>query len=63
MSKNEQNVIQNLKTLVENGTDNFVKWVKENPEKTSEILKAHNQLFLTEIIDGRILEYEEEQKP
>lgn len=55
----EQEVIQNLKELVQKGTDNFEQWVKENPEKTIGILKAHYQVFLTEIIQGKICEYEE----
>lgn len=59
MSASEQDVIQYLKELVLKGTDNFEQWVKENPEKTGEILKAHHPIFLTEIIRGKICEYEE----
>jgi len=59
MSASEQDVIQNLRELVHKGTDNFEQWIKENPEKTSKILKAHYQIFLTEIIQGKICEYEE----
>jgi hypothetical protein len=56
---NEEQVIINLKDLIQKGTDNFEQYVKENPEKASEILKAHYQLFLTEIMQGSIYEFEE----
>lgn len=62
MSDREQGIIQNLKELIHKGTDNFEQWIKENPEKTSDILKAHYQLFLTEIMQGHIFEYEEEDE-
>lgn len=57
---NEESVISHLKELIQKGTDNFEQYVKDNPEKTSEILKAHYQLFLTEIMQGSIYEFEEE---
>jgi len=52
---NEQEVIQTLKRIITLGTDNYEKWVIDNPKTVSEILKAHYQLFLTEIIEGEIL--------
>lgn len=55
----EESVISHLKELITKGTDNFEQYVKENPEKISEILKAHYQLFLTEIVQGEIFEFEE----
>lgn len=56
---NEQGIISYLKELIQKGTDNFEQYVKDNPEKTSEILKAHYQLFLTEIMQGQVFEFEE----
>ncbi len=56
---NEQKVIEHLKELIQMGTDGFEQWVRVNPIATSEILKAHYQLFLTEIIQGTIFEFEE----
>ncbi len=55
----ELSVLFDLKELIQQGTDNFYLWAKQNPEKTSEILKAHYQLFLTEIMQGEIFEFEE----
>jgi len=59
MSATEQDIIDDLKALISSGVSNFDQWIKENPEKASKILKAHCQLFLTEIIEGRIFEYDE----
>ncbi len=59
MKMSELSVLFDLKELIQQGTDNFYLWAKQNPEKTSEILKAHYQLFLTEIMQGEIFEFEE----
>jgi hypothetical protein len=56
---NEEDIITHLKELIQKGTDNFEQWIKDNPNKASEILKAHYQLFLTEIMQGEIFEFEE----
>lgn len=56
---NEDEIISHLKELITKGTDNFGQYVKENPEKAADILKAHYQLFLTEIMQGEIFEFEE----
>mgnify|MGYP003395003187 CR=1 FL=1 len=56
---NQQKVIEHLKELIQLGTDSFEQWVRANPIATSEILKAHYQLFLTEILQGEIVEFEE----
>ena len=55
----EQQVLQTLQDIITIGTDNLEQWVIDNPKTASEILKAHYQLFLSEIIEGEILEYEE----
>ncbi len=57
---NEQKMIEHLKELIQMGTDSFEQWIRANPIATSEILKAHYQLFLTEIMQGEIVEFEEE---
>ena len=54
--------LQNVRILIEQGTDKFESWIKENPEKACNILKAHYQLFLTEIIRNKIFEYEDEEE-
>ena len=59
LKMNEQKVIEHLKELIQMGTDSFEQWVRANPIATSEILKAHCQLFLTEILQGEIFEFEE----
>lgn len=56
---NQQQVIQTLEEITMIGTDNWKQWVQEHPDKASEVLKAHFQLFLTEIIEDRIFEYED----
>lgn len=56
----EQEIIQLLRHLIPKGTDSFEQWIKENPNKAAEILKSHYQLFLTEIIENKIFEYEEQ---
>lgn len=54
----EEEIIQDLKELIAQGTDNYEHWIFRNQIKACNILKAHYQLFLTEIIMGEILEYE-----
>lgn len=56
---NQQQVIQTLEEITMIGTDNWKQWVIEHPDKASGILKAHYQLFLTEIIEDKIFEYED----
>ncbi|MDD3813240.1 MAG: hypothetical protein PHZ02_01230 [Desulfocapsaceae bacterium] len=52
ISKPDKAVIGYMKEAVMKGTDNLEKWVKENPKKASEILKAFNKNMIDTIIQG-----------
>ncbi len=41
-----------MRDLVMQGTDNWTTWIKNNPEKTSEILKSFYDNILDKIIEG-----------
>lgn len=44
-----EQIRKNMMDLIMEGTDNYESWVKENPKKTSEILKALTDVILDQI--------------
>jgi hypothetical protein len=46
------NEIAYMRELIIKGTDNWTEWIKDNPEKISEILKSLYDEILDKIIEG-----------